>query len=77
VALRSDGARISVLLDGRAEPEISAAATAAGGDLTVRIGGRGPGDPGAFEGRIDEAAIYGRALGADEVSAHALAAISP
>ncbi len=65
VALARDGSKMAVYLDGKLE--ISGEAAAAGG--TLWIGGRA-----GFEGKIDEVAVFGRALSADEVAGHFAAA---
>ncbi len=65
------GSRITVYLDGRAEPEIQGdlAEPLRSGPTTLWLGG-GAGREFAWEGRLDEVAVYGRALTADEVVAH-------
>jgi hypothetical protein len=69
VALVRDGAKATVYLDGRPEPELVAetAPPPAGG--AVWVAGRSDGQFG-FEGRIDEVAIYPRALPAAEIGRH-------
>ncbi|MDY0167137.1 MAG: LamG-like jellyroll fold domain-containing protein [Thermoguttaceae bacterium] len=73
VVLVRDGAKATLYLDGRPEPELTVetARPPAGG--AVWIGGRADGQFG-FEGRIDEVAIYSRALPADEIGKHYQAA---
>ena len=73
VALVRDGAKVAVYLDGRIEPELIATAPpTSSGELW--IGGRGDGQFG-FEGRIDEVAVYSRALSSEEVHKHYQAAL--
>ncbi|HSH16847.1 MAG TPA: PVC-type heme-binding CxxCH protein, partial [Verrucomicrobiae bacterium] len=71
VVLVREGAQVRVHLDGRADPEISAAFhhTVSAGENSVFIGGRNDGLFN-FEGKLDEVAVYDRALGADEIAAH-------
>ncbi|SRR5581483_2611371 len=70
VVLVREGQKVSVYLNGK--PEISGRSEpAAGGE--VFIGGR-PGAVESFEGKIDEVAIYRRALSAGEVAQHFRAA---
>jgi hypothetical protein len=71
VALVRDGSKASVYLDGTVELACDAEAAAAGSPLW--IGGRADGRAG-LEGKIDEVAVYGRALSADEIAAHVAAA---
>ena len=70
VALVRDGAKAAVYLDGKLDVSGEAAAAAGG---TLWIGGRAGGRAN-FEGKIDEVAVYGRALSADEVGRHFAAA---
>ncbi len=69
VALVRDGTDVTVYLDGRNQPEISGGTAPAPASDEVFIGGRSD-DRFNFEGRIDEVAIYRRALAADEVQKH-------
>ena len=71
VVLVREGAKVRVHLDGRAEPEISGpfTHTVPAGENTVFLGGRNDGLFN-FEGKIDEVALYPRALAATEVAAH-------
>jgi len=73
VALVRDGSRVTVYLDGRPHPEISATVAAPPATDEVFIGGRSDGRFN-FEGRIDEVAVYLRALPAKEVQQHHRAA---
>lgn len=74
VFVRSNS-RVTVYLDGRTQPEIDGElpATFAQTDTTLFLGGRSDGLYG-LEGRLDEAALYDRALTAAEANAHYLAA---
>jgi hypothetical protein len=69
VALVRDGTDVTVYLDGRIQPEISGGTAPAPASDEVFIGGRSD-DQFNFEGRIDEVAIYLRALSAEEVQKH-------
>jgi putative membrane-bound dehydrogenase-like protein len=66
-----DGAKVRVHLDGRAEPEMAGAFahTVPAGDNSLFIGGRNDGLFN-FEGKLDEVAVYPRALAAGEIAAH-------
>ena len=66
-----EGRRVRVHLDGRPEPEIAAEfeSTLAEGENGIFFGGRNDGLFG-LEGRLDEVAIYGRALDAGEIGEH-------
>jgi Concanavalin A-like lectin/glucanases superfamily len=71
VTLVQSGQRITVYLDGSARPDID---FAVGANLTrgpgrLVIGGRNDGGS-AFEGMVDEVAVYDRALAVDEITAH-------
>ena len=70
VTLVREGARVRVHLDGRVEPELAGefAHTVPAGDGTIFLGGRNDGTFG-FEGKLDEVAIFPRALAAAEISA--------
>ncbi len=71
VVLVREGNKVRVHLDGRAEPEISGTFnhTVPAGETTVFIGGRNDGMFN-FEGKLDEVALYPRALPAEEIAAH-------
>ena len=75
-ALVRDGRQVTVYLDGRGQPEISGQADPAPAGDEIFLGGSGDGQYN-FEGRIDEAAFYGRALTAAEVQRHYQAAVKP
>ena len=66
-----EGDKVRVHLDGRAEPEISSAFihTVPAGENSIFVGGRNDGMFN-FEGKLDEVALYPRALAASEVAAH-------
>ncbi|MFN0129576.1 MAG: neutral/alkaline non-lysosomal ceramidase N-terminal domain-containing protein [Verrucomicrobiales bacterium] len=66
-----EGRRVRVHLDGRGEPEIDAEFdhTLPGGSPVVYVGGRTDGLF-SFEGKLDEVAVYAKALGAAEIEAH-------
>jgi hypothetical protein len=70
VALVRDGVKVVVYLNGRPEPEIMAEVGAPpAGDMVFTFAGR-DGDPASLEGKIDEIAVFDRALTPAEVSAH-------
>jgi hypothetical protein len=72
VVLVRAGLKVDAYLDGRLEFSGESAPRAAGEGEDFLVGG-GAGDA-AFEGKIDEAAIYARALRAEEVARHFRAA---
>ena len=75
VVLVRDGKKASVYLNGRTPPEMSGEA-APGFDpavVQVFLGGRNDGFA-DFEGKIDEVAVYPRALAPDEIARHFAAA---
>jgi len=69
VALVRDGKRVTVYLDGKQEIAGEAAATLPDGTETVFLGGRCD-NIANFAGKLDEAALFPRALSADEVARH-------
>lgn len=71
VVLVREGGKVRVHLNGSADPEISDSFrhTAPAGDWNVFVGGGSDGSF-AFEGKLDEVALYPRALVADEIAAH-------
>jgi len=71
VVLVRDGLNVRVHLDGRAEPEIDGtfAHTVPMNSNSLFLGGRNDGLFG-FEGKLDEIAIYPRALSVEEITAH-------
>jgi putative membrane-bound dehydrogenase-like protein len=71
VVLVREGKKVRVHLDGRAEPEIAGdfQHTVPAGKRTVFLGGRNDNLFG-LEGRVDEVALYDRALTAPEIAAH-------
>lgn len=73
VAMVRDGDGVKVYLDGKAQPEIDGRAPPAQGEQITVGGGPSPGS--GFEGRIDEVAVFGRALTAEEVQKHYQAAM--
>lgn len=76
VVLTRDGETVTVYLNGKPDPEIRGKADRTfPGDLpTVFVGGRSDGFAN-FEGKIDEVAVYGRVLTAEEVVGHHRAAV--
>jgi hypothetical protein len=72
VALVRKSGDVAVFLNGNLEPEISGnieSPAASGLAKQVFIGGRADQEA-TFEGRIDEVALYGRALNPEEIAAH-------
>jgi hypothetical protein len=71
VALVRNGRQVIVHLDGHPLPEISgeAAADAKSRPVMISIGGRSD-HPASFEGKIDEVAVFDRALGGEEIAGH-------
>jgi Concanavalin A-like lectin/glucanases superfamily len=78
LALVRDRRRVSLHIDGRAEPELSGDVEPAitNQPAILWIGGRSRGDSN-FEGKLDEIAVFDRALSAREIAEHAQAARSP
>jgi hypothetical protein len=76
LAFVRDGRKVNIYLDGQNNPEISEEASGdfSSGADEIFIGRRADDSP-TFEGRIDEVAIYSRALSAEEIAAHYKAAI--
>src|SRR5262249_2776941 len=73
VALVRDGQKVAVYRDGKREIEGQAAVTVPAGCGQLFFGGRNDKAFG-LEGRLDEAAIYNRALSAKEIADHFAAA---
>jgi hypothetical protein len=72
VVLVRSGGTVRVYLNGWAEPEIEMDVTAAGGSIDeLFLGGRSDGAAN-WEGRLDEVALFNRALTPDEIKALAL-----
>ncbi|MCH2115906.1 MAG: hypothetical protein MK171_13490 [Pirellulales bacterium] len=71
VALVRDGRQVTVYLNGDSTAEISAETqpVLGAGDKQILIGGDHQGLA-SFEGKLDEVAVYNRALSAAEISAH-------
>ena len=79
VALVRSGKRVAVYLDGRSEIDASDTTNVAPvkNPGWLRMGGRMVGNHAAnFEGKLDEVALYDRALSADEIAGHVRAARS-
>lgn len=70
VALVRDGKAVTVYLDGQVEITGEAEVTVPAGDESVFLGGRSDGFAN-LAGKLDEVAVYSRALKADEVRARA------
>jgi hypothetical protein len=75
-ALVREGRRVVVYLDGKPEIEGESGADASGLGSTFTLGDR-LAPAAAFEGKLDEVAVYGRALRPDEVAEHVRAATDP
>lgn len=75
VVVVRDGSRVAVYLNGNPKPEIAGEAVPGRqtGARQVLVGG-GKDASASFEGKIAEVAVYGRALGADEIARHYAAA---
>ncbi len=71
IALVQKERQVVVYLDGNPLPEISgeAAVDANSQPVTISIGGHSD-HPASFEGKIDEVAIFDRALGGEEIAGH-------
>jgi hypothetical protein len=69
VVVSRDRGKVAVFLNGRLTPEISGAAPSPVNAAWLFIGGCEDRTNG-FEGKLDEVAVYGRALGAKEAAQH-------
>ena len=71
IVMVREGNEVRVHLDGRAEPEIAAtfSHTVPAGENTLFVGGRND-NLYNFEGKLDEVAVYPRALAAKEIAAN-------
>jgi hypothetical protein len=71
VVLVREGAKVRVFLDGNVAPELEGTAewTLAADTPTVFVGGRSD-NAANFEGRIDEVAVFERALSPAEIATH-------
>ena len=71
VAFERKGRHVVVYLDGNPTPEISGEIVADAGNQPriISVGGRGDGVAN-FEGKIDEVALFDRALSAEEIAGH-------
>ena len=69
VVLVRDGETISIYLDGRPEAAGRSPEPSDRGPVRLRIGA-GPGADPSFEGKVDEVALYDRALSPEEVADH-------
>lgn len=67
VALIREGQKASVYLNGSEKPELTCAASPVAGAGRLVFGGA-DGQPETLEGRIDEVAVFGRALTAEEIT---------
>jgi hypothetical protein len=71
LAFERKGSHVVVYLDGNPTPEISGETVAHAGDqpTIISVGGRSDGVAN-FEGKIDEVALFDRALSAEEIAGH-------
>ena len=76
VALVRDGSQVHVYLDGHPELSGQVKLAIAPGPRQIFLGGR-PDNFANYEGKIDEVALYPRALAADEIGEHYRAATDP
>ena len=76
VVLVRDGARVSVYLNGSATPEIASDSAPPAISPDLYVGGRADAVA-TFEGKIDEVAVFGRALSAAEAARHYTTAALP
>ena len=72
LVLVRDGNRFAVYIDGNTTPELAAEVSPAKEkrNSQLYIGGTSAGNDPTFEGKIDEVAVYRRALSAKEIAAH-------
>jgi hypothetical protein len=75
LALVRDRRRVSLHVDGQAEPELSGDVERAitNQPMSLWIGGRSLGDSN-FEGKLDEVTVFDRALAPQEIAKHVQAA---
>jgi hyaluronoglucosaminidase len=75
VAAVYDGSRLTVYLDGTPDSSVATTISPASGTSSIKLGARGDDTAQRLRGDLDEAAIYGRALSADEIERHYLAGV--
>ncbi|WP_326563619.1 beta-N-acetylglucosaminidase domain-containing protein [Micromonospora peucetia] len=75
VAAVFDGSRLTVYLDGVADNSVATTVAPGSGTASVKLGGRGDDTSQRLQGDLDEAAIYDRALTANEIQEHYFAGI--
>lgn len=75
IAVVRDGRKVSIYLNGQSAPEISGESPVdlSSGAVEIFIGSRGDAVA-TFEGRVDEIAVFNRALSAEEIAGHYRAA---
>lgn len=76
LVLVRDGTRVSIYLNGEATPEITSEVSARRPEGEWFVGGQRDNRE-SFEGKIDEVAVFGRALRPEEISAHYKRATGP
>jgi hypothetical protein len=69
-----DGNNVAVYLNGRPQPELAGEVPLQVGERSSLVFGAAPDNRANFEGRLDEIAVYQRALAAEDVTGHYQAA---
>jgi hypothetical protein len=79
IVLVRESGRVSIYLNGNPQPELMAESKAgrSGNSPIPLIVGDGGDRKSSFEGKIDEVAVYDRALSPDEIASHYRAAMNP
>jgi hyaluronoglucosaminidase len=75
VAAVHDGSQLTVYLDGARDASIATTISPASGTASIKLGARGDDAAQRLRGDLDEAAIYDRALSAEEIERHYLAGV--
>lgn len=75
VAAVYDGSQLTVYVNGVADGSVATSISPGSGNATIKLGGRGDDSFQRLRGDLDEAAIYDRALSAEEIQEHYLSGV--